>query len=236
MSSTPVQPLPPRNDALIVLVGITANRADRSRLLRYFRTHTPYSVFVPTLCQYFGIRFAARRLCRFLKKPELSAFSRYHVVCYISGGFILRAAANRCRLPVLGRIVYIRSPIQECVPKRVIERYGTLIAACLHGKMLFDLAADWKDDLPRIEADDGYVIEQGVSSLAARLGLQARPFSPNPTSETLPIPSTSPVLLTPLSHDAIYSNDRLLAQIAGFLKTGRFDDALNAHLTAETTQ
>ncbi|MGZ5532874.1 MAG: hypothetical protein ACXWEU_13545, partial [Methylomonas sp.] len=105
------------DEALVILAGITASRGDKFHLRDYYRRNTRFKVFLPNLCQYFGIRFAARLLCAFLKQNRLKDFKRCHFICYISGGFVLRCASTAYLLPNLGRIVYLRSPLQERVPE-----------------------------------------------------------------------------------------------------------------------
>lgn len=211
-------------EALIILTGITANSAKKECVRSYFREYCGYEVFLPGLWQFFGITFAAWQLCRFLKAKNIERFPRCHFICYISGGFILRQAFSIEPLSNLGRIVYVRSPFQEQVPALTIKKLGFIAAALSHGKMLFDLAGSDKNQLPLIDAEDGVILETGVSQFAAWLGIQRSDFDHYLHSEDFYLPPTQEMTTTALSHDDVYTSDELLAVMAGFLKSGRFQD------------
>ena len=216
------------HEALIVLTGITADREKKSHVLNYFQANAPFTVFLPDLRQYFGIHSAAKQLRSFLKRHKIEEFKRCHFLCYISGGYILRCALGDEPLANLGRVIYVRSPLQERVPALSIAKYGRLLAMLMHGKILFDLAADWKEELPGVDADDGFVIEQGLSVLAGRLGLDQKEFETYRHSDRFLIPENRPILPIPLSHDEVYSNDILLGEVAAFIESGRFPVISNA--------
>ncbi|MCQ8117993.1 hypothetical protein [Methylomonas rosea] len=215
---------PENNQALVILLGITADAACKSHVLDYYRRHSHFRVFLPNHCQYFGIDFAAGQLCHFLDKHDLREFERCHFICYISGGFILRRALADSPLPNLGRVVYVRSPLQERVPRLSLRRYGPL-PLLKFGKILLDLAGDRKDRLPELRTDCGYVLESGVSAQAAELGLTADDFARCREDSRFAIPSDMPILTTPLSHDQVYSDDTLLAQMLAFIESGSFQHA-----------
>lgn len=209
-------------EALIILTGLTADKARKSHVLAYYRDNSHYKVFLPELCQYFGIRGAARLLRGFFRRHQMHCFKRCHFICYISGGFILRSALAAYPLPNVGRIVYVRSPFQERVPALAIHKYGRLPAMLVHGRMLFDLAADWINELPEIQAETGLVIEQGISALGLELGLKQADFEFYRNSPSFSNPATREILAYPLSHDQVYSDDGLLKNIAAFIESGRF--------------
>ncbi len=209
---------------LVILPGITADRAARRHLLDYFRSRSPYRVFLPDLCQYFGIGFAARQLLHYLDSRELGSYQRCHFICYISGGFILRQALAQRPLLNLGRVVCVRSPLQERVPERSLRRYGPL-PALKFGKVLFDLAGDRLNRLPELNADVGYVIEHGLSAQAEQLGLRAADFECCRNDRRFTVVPGRPTLETPLSHDRVYSDDGLLAQMLAFIVSGSFPPA-----------
>lgn len=209
------------NEALVVLPGITANAAKTAFLLEYFERHLAFPVFLPKLWQPLGIRGAARRLHRFLAK--IGPFDRIHFLAYVSGGFILRAALPVAGAPI-GRLVYVRSPIQEEVPGRFIRQRGRLAAVLGGGRMLFDLSSGWKDDLPYPvpSGAQGLVIERGVSRLARKLGLDADDFDGLRHSPGFRIPAANETWEAAESHDDAYTSAALLARIARFLATGTF--------------
>lgn len=207
--------------ALVILTGITADKAAKDHVRDHYRRHSHFRVFLPNLCQYFGINFAARQLCHFIDKHDLSQFERCHFICYISGGFILHRALANNPLPNLGRVVYLRSPLQERVPELSLRRYGPL-PLLKFGKILLDLADDRKDRLPEVATDFGYVIEQGLSAQAKALGLTPDDFARCCHDSHFAIASDRPILTTPLSHDQVYSDDTLLAQMLAFIESGSF--------------
>jgi len=209
-------------EALVILTGITADASKKAHVLDYFRDNTEYEVFLPRLCQFCGIDWAARQLAWFLARHKIGRFPRCHFICYISGGFILRQALSVKPIANVGRVVYLRSPFQEAVPERVIEQMGSIAAAFSNGKMLFDLAARDKDQLPVIHAEDGVIVEQGVSHMAAQLGIRADQFDAYRHREAFCLPPSKAVFYTELSHDQVYTTDALLARIANFLESGRF--------------
>ncbi|ANE55011.1 hypothetical protein [Methylomonas sp. DH-1] len=190
------------SQALVVLPGITADRAARRHLLDYYRSRSPYRVFLPDLCQYFGIGFAARQLNLYFDSHQLSRYQRCHFICYISGGFILRRALAQRALPNLGRAVYVRSPAQERVPELSLRRYGPL-PLFKFGKVLLDLAGDRKDRWPEPAAD----------------------FERRRSDPRFALAAGRPTLTTPLSHDQVYSDDTLLGHMLQFIESGRFPPA-----------
>jgi len=212
-------------EALVILTGITADASKKAHVRDYFRDNTEYEVFLPRLCQFCGIDGAARQLAWFLARHKIGRFPRCHFICYISGGFILRQALSVKPIANLGRVVYLRSPFQEAVPERVIEQLGSIAAAFSNGKMLFDLASRDKDRLPVIHAEDGVILEKGVSNMAAQLGIRAEQFDAYRHREAFCLPPSKAVFCTELSHDQVYTTDALLARIAVFLESGSFAGA-----------
>ncbi|WP_374087590.1 hypothetical protein [Methylomicrobium lacus] len=212
-------------EALMILTGITADASKKAHVLDYFRGNTEYEVFLPRLCQFCGIDWSARQLAWFLERHQIGRYSRCHFVCYISGGFILRQALSVKPIANVGRVVYLRSPFQEAVPERVIEQLGSIAAAFSNGKMLFDLASRDKDRLPVIGAEEGVILEKGVSAMAAQLGIRADQFEVYRHREAFCLPPAKAVFCTELSHDDVYTSDALLARIAAFLESGSFAGA-----------
>jgi len=212
-------------EALVILTGITADASKKAHVRDYFRDNTEYEVFLPRLCQFCGIDGSARQLAWFLEWHKIGRYARCHFICYISGGFILRQALNVKPIANLGRVVYLRSPFQEAVPELVIEQLGSIAAAFSNGKMLFDLAARDKDQLPVIHAEEGVILEKGVSAMAAQLGIRADQFDAYRHREAFCLPPAKEIFCTELSHDDVYTSDALLARIAAFLESGSFADA-----------
>ena len=220
---------PPRRDvsrdALVILPGITATPAKQAFLKGFFDSYTGCDVFLPHLWQALGIHGSAWQLHRFLRKRvKPSKYASVHFLSYISGGFILRAAFLRWPLPNIGRLVHVRSPLQEQVPGLVISTYGRVAALLLKGRMMFDLAAAWKDELPfaRTGHGQGLILERGLSKMAAELGLKDSDFDTIRDSGKFIVPPADETLLVPESHDEVYTSEALLGRVVSFIKSGRF--------------
>jgi len=214
-------------EALVILPGVTADRRKRNFLEEYFRSHTGYDVFLPALWQRFGLSFCAGQLDRFLRRSIAPAgYDHVHFLCYISGGFILRLAASRRPFDKWGRIVFVRSPIQERVPPLLVARYGRLPTLLRAGKMVVDLAGSSKERLPLPDTgnDQGLVLERGVSRLASSLGLRPEDFADLRAAGEFDISGSTQVLLASESHDEVYTSEALLGSVARFLASGSFDD------------
>jgi len=213
-------------EALVILPGVTADRRKRAFVAEYFRSHTRFDVFVPVLWQRLGLPFCAGQLRRFIERRIASAgYDQVHFLCYISGGFILRLAASGWRFDRCGRVVFVRSPLQEQVPTLLVERYGRLLTLIKAGKMVVDLAGGAKDrlPLPRTAQDQGLVLERGVSQLASSLGLRPEDFEGLKAAGEFNLPGGRGVLLAEESHDEVYTSELLLDRVACFLARGSFD-------------
>ncbi len=212
-------------DALIILPGITATPAKLAFLKRFFDASTSYDVFLPRLWQALGIRGSARQFYRFLRtRVKPSRYGLIHFLSYISGGFILRAMLSRWPLANIGRLVHVRSPLQEQVPGLVISTYGRVVALVLTGRMMFDLASPWKDALPFAlsEHAQGLILERGLSRAAAKLGVKDSDFDAIRHSGGFVLPPVHETLIVPESHDEVYTSEALLGRVAGFFKSGKF--------------
>jgi hypothetical protein len=214
-------------DALVILPGITADRRKRSELERYFREHTSFAVHLPRLWQFLGLSWCGWQLRRYLRRRVAPAgYGRVHFLCYISGGFILRRAVAGQPLDNRGRVVLVRSPLQEQVPVRLVARYGRVLTTLRLGRMVVDLASPAKDRLPTLGTGQGLglVLEQGVSRLAAALGLSDGDYAALEAAGDFAMPGGSAVLLAIESHDDVYTSGTLLGRIACFLESGSFGE------------
>ncbi|MBN1269680.1 MAG: hypothetical protein JXB04_08840 [Kiritimatiellae bacterium] len=212
--------------ALVILPGVTADRRKRSFLAGYFRAHTGGDVFLPSLCQRFGLSFCAGQLRRFLKRRIVPpGYDQVHFLCFISGGFILRMAVSQEPFGKWGRVVYVRSPLQEQVPRLLVARYGRILTQLKAGKMVVDLAGKAKDRLPFPDTgrEQGLVLERGVSRLAATLGLRAEDFDGLRAAGEFKLPVSREVILADVSHDEVYSSEPLLGKVVTFLEKGSFE-------------
>ncbi len=210
---------------LLILVGITATKRSRSTINRFFDLHSSYRTLVPRLPLRRGVRASARWLDRYLAqtvRPQETG--PLHVLAYIAGGAVLRYLTAEGRAPELRRVLYVRGPVQELVPAAMVRKYGRLIARLLGGRTMIDLADGWPEALPFPVAlgEQGLIVEDGVSSLAHALGLDARSPSAASWDPARLLPGASAVLRVPESHDEVYSSPALLHAAIHFFDEGRF--------------
>jgi hypothetical protein len=213
------------SEALVILPGITATAAKQAFLRQYLDTHSDCDVFLPKLWQSLGIRGAAWQLHHYLaKRVQPTRYTSVHFLSYISGGFILRAMLCRWPLANIGRLVHVRSPLQEQVPRLVISTYGRPAALLAKGRMMFDLSSAWKDRLPFATTGElqGLVLERGLSEMAAKLGVKGSDFEGIRNSGQFVVPAADETLIVPESHDEVYTSESLLAHVVSFVKTGKF--------------
>lgn len=216
-----------RPQSLLVLVGITATRSSRRSVARYFGQHGAFRVFVPAIPYRRGLRRCTRWLERYLARTVHAQESGpIDVLAYIAGGALLRGLAAADRLPPLARVLWIRGPVQERVAATIVARYGRVLAWLFGGRSLLDLADGWPRSLPfpRSAGEQGLMIEQGVSSLARRLGLRSDDVPPEGWDPALLLPGARAVLRVPESHDDVYRSSALLASALHFFRHGRFED------------
>jgi hypothetical protein len=211
--------------ALVILPGVTADRRKRSFVRAYCRSHGRRDVFVPALWQRLGLRASAHRLRRFLRRTvDRAGYDRVDFLCYISGGFVLRAAFAHRPFPYRGRIVFVRSPLQEQVPARLVERRGRLLTALVAGRMVVDLAGPAAARVPPLQTpeDQGIVLERGLSRLARRLGLAAADFDALRSRGDWAPAGCREVWLAAESHDEAYTSPAMLDRVLAFLAHGTF--------------
>ena len=137
-------------DALVVLVGITAGGRARSHVKRYLAHHSQYDIYVPTLpFRRLDLRNCAGWLSRYLETTVVpQRYKMLHGIAYIAGGMLLRCLPGGT-VPMFGRLVHFRSPIQERVAGRFVRRFGRLLAFMLGGRVMLDLADGWPAALPQ---------------------------------------------------------------------------------------
>jgi hypothetical protein len=212
-------------DALVILVGVTANPMKRGAVRNYFQRQSAFDVFVPNLPQWMGLSLCSRWLVRYLvSKFTAREYHYVHFLNYISGGFIFRSINGRCDFLRLGRVVYNRAPIQELVPRQLIRKYSEIGLVLSRGKMLTDLARGSLKDLPFPSSlkEQGLIIETEASLLARSLGLSRASVPLDAWNYTHLLPGASDVLEVSLSHDDVYQSEQFLSQALHFLNYGKF--------------
>ena len=211
--------------SLLILVGITATKRSRSTIKHFFELHSSYRTFVPRLPLRRGVRASARWLEGYLAQTvRTQETGPIHVLAYIGGGVVLRYLTAEGRAPELRRVLYVRGPVQELVPAGMVRKYGRLVGRLLGGRTMIDLADGWPDALPFPVAlgEQGLIVENGVSSLAHALGLDARSLSAASWDPARLLPGASAVLRVAESHDEVYSSPALLEAALHFFDEGRF--------------
>jgi hypothetical protein len=219
---------------LLVLVGVTAWRADRRRVCDYLRKHTALDVRVPRIPYYFGLSHAARWLERYLAESLPSGCTAVHVLNYIGGGFVTRKAGRRLARFPIGRTVYVRSPIQERVSQRLIDRCGKPLTWLFAGRSVIELADEAIDTLPIPDfgQEKGLIVERTASRLARRLGLGPESVPDAAWSHHRLLAGADDAIDLPVNHDDAYGSPLLLCQVIHFIAHGRFARN-NAHMAAE---
>jgi hypothetical protein len=213
-------------DAVVILVGVTADRRKRACVETYFRRTMPGTVLCPWLPQRLGFGICAMFLRRRLNQLMQSGqFRAIHFVNYISGGYLFRRVAVRCTGLPVGRVVYVRSPVQEKVPAVLAARLTPPGLLLLGGATMLSLARPaplqalpWPSN-----QGQGLIVEDRISALARDLGLSRDSTSPRDWDHDVLLPHATDVLHVPVSHDEVYESTEVLSAIAHFLTHGSFD-------------
>jgi hypothetical protein len=214
--------------ALVILVGVTATKQKCAHLGEFFAAADEYDVFVPSLPQRWGLKYCVRWLGRYMARTVAAArYERVDYLNYISGGLIFRHAVLGGGNFNVGRVVFIRGPVQEQVPAALVAKYGRFLAWLLFGKMVLELStADLgAPPLPTACRDLGLIVERGVSRLAASLGLTADAQPPDAWRPERLLPAAVDWRAVPESHDDVYSSPSMLSLALGFLRDGKFPEA-----------
>lgn len=214
---------------LLVLPGITADAAKLATLRYTLEADGRFRVRIPSLRQGLGLAWCARSLSRHLHHHILpEAQGPIHVLAYISGGFILREAARRASLPPFGRILQVRSPLQEQVPVRLRKRHGALKLGLARGRMAVQLGALTLDRLPPLPEAElrALVLERGCSRLARELGLAPDNLDTHwqDLRERLAEQPFDQLHWVDQSHDEIYTDAGFLRNACAFFATGAFPE------------
>lgn len=210
---------------LIVLVGFTADASKQAQVKTFLSANSSYQVIVPDLPQTRGIRCCADWLDRYLLSERV--FERHeicHFLNYISGGYIFRSASSRLDASKIGRVIYVRGPIQEAVPRALVRKYTWPILRFTQGRMITDLASNRLKDIPQsnLGTERGLVIETSPSAIARDLGLNAHSVPEGAWDVAKLLPGATDVLRVPESHDDVYSSPTMLGNCLAFFDTGRF--------------
>ena len=141
--------------ALVVLLGITANDDKIAGLRDFLGRNFDADVFVPELPFRRGLDRCAAWLARYLKDEGVfEAHDTTHFLAYIAGGFVLRLAAGDLPDQSVGRVVWVRGPIQERVPAAVVRRYTWPFIRLTQGRTVTDLAGRRLAGIPRTWSGD----------------------------------------------------------------------------------
>ncbi len=214
-----------QESALVIMVGVTANRAKRARLDEFFAQSGDYDVYVPALPQRLGLNYCVRWFQRYVSQTIVPPrYQRVDYLNYISGGLIFRHAVRTLGSTNTGRLVFVRGPVQEMVPAALVAKYGKLLSWLIFGKMVLDLSsADLATPpLPEAFQDRGLITEHGVSGLARALRLTADSLPSEAWQPTRLLPGATDWRSVPQSHDDVYTSASVLSLVLSFLRHGRF--------------
>jgi len=218
-----------QKQALVILVGVTADKFKCKTLYNYFCRNSSFDVYLPNLPQRLGLSCCEVYLKSYLKSKIIRKnYEKVHFLNYISGGIVFRNLLSNKPNDNLGRIIYVRSPIQEMVPKALVEKYGKLIVWILQGQMILDLTKQYIESLnfPYSTEEQGLIIEKEVSILAKALGLSVNSVPEICWEPERLLPKANDVIDLPLSHDEVYSSPELLSLALAFFQKGRFKEPI----------
>jgi hypothetical protein len=213
-------------EALLVLVGITAGRRQRKRVLDVLRRHGGFDVLVPHIPYRRSLVRAASWLEGYLDAVlERRNYRAVHVLNYIGGGYLFRKLGSRLSRFPLGRVVHVRSPLQEQVPLRLAQRFTRPGLLLIAGRSAVDMAAAPLDDLPlpRLGHEQGLIVETRQSAMARWLGVEPAGFAATAWSHARLLPDAADAIDLPVSHDEAYGPGEVLRQFLHFVEHGRFE-------------
>lgn len=211
-------------EALVVLVGITANWRKRRHLRRFLAAHCDFDVYVPALPYRKPLREVAAWYEHYLEhevRPE--RYAKLHTITYIAAGSLLRCLPPASQV-LFERMVYFRGPYQELVAPWLVQRVGRFAAGLIAGKSALDLANGWPARLPQqqLAQHEALIVEEGRSRMARLLGITSEEFGESSWSAAQMLPSAEAVLRVPESHDDVYTSDTVLAAALDFIQHGTF--------------
>lgn len=218
-----------KREALVVLVGITANWRKRRHLRRFLAAHYDYDVYVPALPYRKPLREAAAWYEHYLEHEVRPArYVKLHAIAYIAAGSLLRCLPPDNQL-LFERMVYFRGPYQELVAPWLVQRVGRFAAGLIAGKSALDLANGWPARLPQqqLARHEALIIEEGRSRMARLLGITSEEFDETSWSAAQMLPSAEAVLRVSESHDDVYTSDAVLAAALSFIQHGVFPSVQN---------
>lgn len=214
-----------RPTALVILVGLTAGRSQRLHLASYFRAQGDHEVYLPVLPYALGLHLCSIWLGHFLtSRVFIQKFRAVHFLNFIGGGYVFRFLSEDLKGRPIGRVVYVRSPIQEEVPRMLAKRFTRTGVMLLRGKGLADLSAGWIRALPfpAVNGEQGLIIETGTSKAAMNLGIGRQTPAAAEWAHDALLPGAADVIELPVSHDEVYDSEEVLSQVAHFMNRGRF--------------
>lgn len=213
------------NQALVILVGVTADEMKRISVGRYFERNSDYDVFVPDMPQRFGLRVCCRWLRRYLRNTvHVDNYECVNFLNYVSGGMVFRREMSRQPLANIGRVVYDRSPIQEEVARALVRKYTWFLLSLFKSHMIADVAGKWIYSLPYPESrgEQGLMIERGTPFMAKDLGINEEDIPREAWDPELMLPGAADVVSMPESHDEVFSSPAFLSVALRFFETGKF--------------
>lgn len=215
---------PPR-DALLILAGVAANRQKKFRLIHEMQDRGGFDVHLPNLPFRLGLRACALWLRHIIRTRFIPrGYSCIHVLNFIGGSFVFRMAAPALPEVPFGRIVYVRSPLQEQVPRRSVEKWSKPLVWLVAGKAVADMASQDINALPYPPSalQQGVLVERCPSALAIKLGLTRQSLPAAAWNHETMSPGTAEVLDVAVSHDDVYTDPQVLDQVHAFMMTGHF--------------
>ncbi len=211
--------------ALVILVGITADEMKRTSVGRYFERNSDFDVYVPNMPQRFGVRVCSRWLRRYLKNTvHVENYDRVNFLNYVSGGIVFRHELSRRPLANIGRVIYDRGPIQEEVPRVLVRKHTRFLLSLFKSQMISDVAGNWIYRLPYPPSmgEQGLMIELGATFMAKDLGINEEDIPPEAWDPECMLTGADDVIRMPESHDDVFSSPAFLSLALRFFASGKF--------------
>jgi pimeloyl-ACP methyl ester carboxylesterase len=203
-------------EPVLLVHGLWTNRA----IMLYLAHALAARGFAPRAVGYFSaldeFEHNAARLARAIADAP---GERVHVVAHSLGGLVaLRALARRPDARVR-RVVLLGAPIADCLSGRRMAGMRFL------GPLLGTTRALWRD-MPQLDIAPG--VEAGAIAGTRRLGLGSLVLRlPGPSDGVVRVeetrhPRLAAHLLMPVAHSEMLVSRTVAAQVAAFLRDGRF--------------
>ena len=224
-----ISPVPPKQDALLVLPGFGYGRSGEKTLrsLAASMARDGVDLYVPTYVTRSGLATSRARLERFIRDNRLDRYERVHVFAFLAGAWTLNPLIERQPLPNLVSVIYDRSPFQERAPRIATTRLH-FFTWLRYGSTVFDVARTPYRTLEAPEVKVALMVETAPTSFIRRYADAARDDGPFDFACGSFVQRYDDCLYLPMNHDEVYVRfAEVWPEVKTFIRTGRFSGAAN---------